>query len=178
MGGNAFSKTMTKIVDPFNWSPKVSKSWFGKSMKAVSKVVDPLNIVDPMSVLPTSAAMGKKPYQFDTTYGGAAQKWLGINQKSPYIPPRTKITPLTNSGNNNVMMSNLLEQQKKTDAQSLSTIKDSFAAQNAMQQSNVDANMTRSTSQPLGFRAPVKTTFTPANTFSAPDTKGLTFGGG
>lgn len=177
MGGNAFSKTMTKIVDPFNWSPKISKSWVGKSMRAASKVIDPLNIMDPMGVLPTSAAMGKKPYQFDTTYGGAAQKWLGINQKSPYIPPKTKI-PESPKFNNKVMMSNLLEQQKKTDAQSLSTIKDSFAAQNAMQQSNVDANMTRSTSQPLGFRAPVKTTFTPANTFSAPDTNGLTFGGG
>ena len=147
-------------------------------MRAINKVVDPLNIMDPVGVLPSSWAAGKKPHTFDTTYGGAAQKWLGINQKSPYIPPRTKITPLTNSGNNNVMMSNLLEQQKKTDAQSLSTIKDSFAAQNAMQQSNVDANMTRSASQPLGFRAPVKTTFTPANTFSAPDTNGLTFGGG
>jgi hypothetical protein len=177
MGGNAFSKTMTKVVDPFNWSPKVSKSWFGKSMKAVSKVVDPLNIMDPMSVLPTSAAMGKKPYQFDTTYGGAAQKWLGINKQSPYIPPKTKITPLPNSGNNNVMMSNLVNQQKKTDAQSLSNIKDSFAAQNAMQQANINLNTSQAGSEQTGERPPVRTTFTPANNFSAPNLSGLTFGG-
>jgi hypothetical protein len=175
--GGSLAKTMGKVVDPFNLSPKISKSWVGKSMRAINKVVDPLNIMDPVGVLPSSWAAGKKPHTFDTTYGGAAQKWLGINQKSPYIPPKTKI-PESPKFNNEVMMSNLLEQQKKTDAQSLSTIKNSFAAQNAMQQSNVDANMTRSTSQPLGFRAPVKTTFTPANTFSAPDTNGLTFGGG
>ncbi len=177
MGGNAFSKTMTKIVDPFNWSPKISKSWVGKSMRAASKVIDPLNIMDPMGVLPTSAAMGKKPYQFDTTYGGAAQKWLGINQQSPYIPPKTKITPLPNSGNNNVMMSNLVEQQKKTDAQSLSNIKDSFAAQNAMQQANINLNTSQAGSEQTGGRPPVRTTFTPANSFSSPDLSGLTFGG-
>lgn len=98
MGGNAFSKTMTKVVDPFNWSPKVSNSWFGKSMKAASKVIDPLNIMDPMTVLPTSAAMGKKPYVFDTTYGGAAQKWLGINQgSSNYSPPNFKSKKIDNS---------------------------------------------------------------------------------
>ena len=97
MGGNAVSKTMTTIVDPFNLSPQISKSWVGKSMRAINKVVDPLNIMDPVGVLPSSWAAGKKPFTFDTKYGGAAQKWLGINQKSPYIPPRTKITPLTDS---------------------------------------------------------------------------------
>lgn len=146
-------------------------------MRAVSKVIDPLNIMDPMGVLPTSAMMGKKPYQFDTTYGGAAQKWLGVNQKAPYIPPRTKM-PERPQFNNDGMMNNMLEQQKKTDAQSLATMQNSFANENAMQQSNIDANMSRSATQPQGFRAPIKTTFTPTNNFSAPDTSGLTFGGG
>jgi hypothetical protein len=90
MGGNAFTKTMTKVVDPFNLSPKLSKSWVGKSMRAINKVVDPLNIMDPMGVLPTSWAAGKTPFVLDKTYGGAAQKWLGINQGGSSYAPMTK----------------------------------------------------------------------------------------
>jgi len=92
MGGSLkpIQKTMGNIVDPFNLSPKISKSWVGKSIRAINKVVDPLNIMDPVGVLPSSWAAGKTPFTFDKTYGGAAQKWLGINQKSSNFYPMTK----------------------------------------------------------------------------------------
>jgi hypothetical protein len=168
----------------------------GGSYRKVAKVLNPIpfiskplkgTTVGKWTNIPLNTwVSGEKTFDDSLRTSGtpveqSINRWLltlmGRDKKNTYIPPKTKI-PEATKFNNNVMMSNLLEQQKKTDAQSLSTIKDSFAAQNAMQQSNVDANMTRSASQPLGSRAPVKTTFTPANTFSAPDTNGLTFGGG
>lgn len=41
----------------------------GRFWRAVNKVVDPLNIMDPMGVLPTSMIAGKKPFQFDKSFG-------------------------------------------------------------------------------------------------------------
>lgn len=81
--GKKFAKTTTKIVDPFG----IAKTKFGKT---VMKVVDPLNIMDPAGILPSSWAAGKTPFAFDKTYGGVAQKWLGINQPSSNYYPMKK----------------------------------------------------------------------------------------
>jgi hypothetical protein len=160
MGGSV-AKTMGKIVDPFNLSPKISKSWVGKSMRAINKVVDPLNIMDPVGVLPTSWAAGKKPHTFDTTYGGAAQKWLGINQKAPYIPPKYDFSKLPKANDNSQMMSNLLAQQKTIAAQSIANNESNLAAKNAAQQANINSILDQSKQ----------------TNFSSPNLNGLTFGG-
>jgi hypothetical protein len=45
------------------------KKTAGRVHRSVSKVVDPLNIMDPGGVLPSSWAAGKKPFQFDKNFG-------------------------------------------------------------------------------------------------------------
>ena len=42
---------------------------YKKFHKAVTKVIDPFNLVDPLNVLPTSWMAGKKPFTFDKDYG-------------------------------------------------------------------------------------------------------------
>lgn len=45
------------------------KKTAGRWHRAVSKVVDPLNIMDPVGVLPSSWIAGKKPFTLDKNYG-------------------------------------------------------------------------------------------------------------
>ncbi len=54
----------------------------GRFWRSVNKVVDPLNIMDPMGVLPTSMIAGKKPFQWDRNFGRL--QWnLGGQDGSP-----------------------------------------------------------------------------------------------
>lgn len=112
MGGTHFGKTFGKVtttmVDPFG----INKTKFGKTIR---KVVDPLNIMDPLNVLP---GKGEKWGTFDKNYGGPAQKWLGINQPAPYTPPKYDFSNLKKS-NNSQMMTNLLNQQKQATVESI-----------------------------------------------------------
>ena len=59
MGGVIISKTGLK-------GPGGASQKFWRS---VNKVVDPLNIMDPMGILPTSMIAGKKPFSLDKNYG-------------------------------------------------------------------------------------------------------------
>lgn len=45
------------------------KKTAGRWHRAVSKVVDPLNIMDPLGVLPSSWIAGKQPFSLDKNYG-------------------------------------------------------------------------------------------------------------
>jgi len=82
-----------------------------------------------------------------------------------------------NASASNQMMSDMLKKQSLADQSSITQKADALASQNASQQSNIAANVAQAGTQALGFRAPVKTTFTSANNFSAPNLNGLTFGG-
>jgi hypothetical protein len=62
----------------------------GKFWRSVNKVVDPLNIMDPMGVLPTSMITGKKPFQFDRSFGKLQWKFGG-GGSTPYSMPRSKM---------------------------------------------------------------------------------------
>jgi hypothetical protein len=68
------------------------KKTAGRVHRSVSKVVDPLNIMDPGGVLPSSWAAGKKPFQFDKNYGklqwnlGGSGGGGGGTSKSQYDP--------------------------------------------------------------------------------------------
>ncbi len=79
MGGSVFGKTFgkvtTKIVDPFG----IGNTKFGRTVK---KVVDPLNIMDPLNVLP---GKGEKWGTFDKNYGAPLMNWLNPKQSS-YAP--------------------------------------------------------------------------------------------
>ena len=77
----------------------------------------------------------------------------------------------------NEMMNNMLKQNAMTNQASVTQKANALESANAAQQSNIAANVAQAGTQSLGFRAPVKTTFTPANTFSSPNLSGLTFGG-
>lgn len=67
------------------------KKTAGRVHRSVSKVVDPLNIMDPGGVLPSSWAAGKKPFQFDKNFGklqwnlGGGDVGGGVDQ-SQYDP--------------------------------------------------------------------------------------------
>lgn len=64
----------------------------GRVHRAVSKVVDPLNIMDPGGVLPSSWAAGKKPFQLDKNFGklqwnlGGGGDGAGEADQSKYDP--------------------------------------------------------------------------------------------
>lgn len=70
---------------------KSAKITGGRIWRSINKVVDPLNIMDPVGVLPSSWIAGKKPFQYDKNYGklqwnlGGNDQGLG-NNKSQYDP--------------------------------------------------------------------------------------------
>jgi hypothetical protein len=74
MGGLIISKTGLK--GPGGMS--------GKFWRSVNKVVDPLNIMDPMGILPTSMIAGKKPFTLDKNYGKL--QWNLGGGSSSYTP--------------------------------------------------------------------------------------------
>jgi len=71
MGGSSFGKQFgkitTTIVDPFG----INKTQFGKTVR---KVIDPLNIMDPLNVLP---GQGEKWGTLDKNYGGPLRGVVG-----------------------------------------------------------------------------------------------------
>ena len=58
------------------------------AFRSVMKVIDPGNIMDPLGVLPSSWAMGKKPFTFDKTYGAPIGKLFGGGGGGSYTPPQ------------------------------------------------------------------------------------------
>lgn len=55
----------------------------------IRKIVDPLNIMDPFSILPGSTLEGKKPFTFDKTYGGALNKLFKGGGGGSYTPQQS-----------------------------------------------------------------------------------------
>lgn len=65
----------------------------GKVYQPIRKVIDPLNIMDPLNILPgASLGGGRKPFTFDKNYGGALGKMLsGGGGSSYYSMPRSSM---------------------------------------------------------------------------------------
>jgi hypothetical protein len=181
MGGSSFGKKFgkitTSIVDPFG----IGKSKFGKT---VMKVVDPLNIMDPMNVLP---GKGEKWGTYDKNYGGAARGWLGLDKGSGggnLYKPRdySSLQKMSENNQSNQMVGDMLMQKQMTDQALASQQTANLQTANSQQQQNINSAMQNS-KQNLNnslMRTPVPSTFsknTPASTnqFKLPNVAGLTF---
>ena len=148
----------------------VSKVWL-----PVRKVIDPLNIMDPFNILPDARLRGKKPFSFDPEYGGVLGNALR-GPTRPYTPPKMDFSKYQ-VPQSTYDPSGFISQVQQGNQASVTQKTDALASKNATQQSNIAANVAQAGTSQLGFRAPVKTTFTPANNFSSPNLSGLTFGG-
>lgn len=192
MGGSSFGKSFgkitTAIVDPFG----IGKSQFGKTMR---KVIDPLNIMDPLNVLP---GQGEKWGTWDKNFGGPAQDWLGLRPKPyPYSPTPYNPTALSsayekqNALSSQMMGDLLADKQAMADASQTAYAQD-LIAKNTGQYQDIMANV-QSANQGLQSNmimpsisqaalalqpaTPQNQTTTQQNQFKLPNTTGITFGG-
>jgi hypothetical protein len=113
---------------------------------------------------------------------GKIRDWAMDSGLAKSAPPKYTSMPKVNvpqfqAPNNSALMNNFLAQQQQGNQASVMQKADALAAANAAQQSNIAANVVQAGTPQLGFRAPIKTSFTPANNFSSPNLTGLTFGG-
>lgn len=119
---------------------------------------------------------------FQRMVRGKIRDWAMDSGLAKSAPPKYTSLPKVNvpqfqAPDTSGMMNNFLAQQQQGNQASVAQKTDALAAANAAQQSNIAANVAQAGTQSLGFRAPVKTSFTPANNFSSPNLSGLTFGG-
>jgi hypothetical protein len=108
-------------------------------------------------------------------------KAIGVSNKPSegyYNPYNSEaMQGMMQNNTSNEMMSNMVNQIATANQAFVKQKEDALASQNASQQSNIAANVAQAGTQALGFRAPVETKFTSANTFSSPNLNGLTFSG-
>lgn len=106
MGG--MPKLSSRPPNPFNFKA-MSNTWLG-FYKPFRKLVDPLNIMDPFSILPGSWAEGRKPFSLDPNYGGPIKNLLSPKQYSPL--PASKIDMSGGFAQNAEMLSALKAQNE------------------------------------------------------------------
>lgn len=168
MGGNKILGGFRKAVDPLGltggeniFGGNLYKGRpFGKNVGAgITKTFDPLGLLGGENI-----------------FGG---RTYGRPQSSGYYKPNDfkAMQGMMQNNTSNEMMNNMLKQNAMTNQASVTQKEDALASSNAAQQANIAKNVAQAGTQALGFRAPVKTTFTSANTFSSPNLSGLTFGG-
>lgn len=134
----------------------------GKVWLPVRKVIDPLNIMDPFNILPDAKMRGKKPFSFDSEYGGVLGKALK-GPTTPYTPPKMDFSKYQ-VPQFNYNPSGFLSQMQQGNQASLNQKTDALASANAAQKANINSIMSSS-------KPPVQTNF------SSPNLSGLTFGG-
>jgi hypothetical protein len=113
---------------------------------------------------------------------GKIRDWAMDSGLAKSAPPKYTSMPKVNIPqfqvpDNSGMINNFLAQQQQGNQASVTQKANALSSANAAQQSNIAANVAQAGTSQLGFRTPVKTTFTPANNFSSPNLSGLTFGG-
>ena len=81
----------------------------GKIYKPIRMVVDPLNIMDPMQILPgsTSGFTKGRAFTLDPKYGGAARKLFGGGGSTYTPPPKSKINTSGMFNAQNQMLANM-----------------------------------------------------------------------
>ena len=97
-------------------------------------------------------------------------------------PPKYTSLPKVNvpqfqAPDNSALINNFLTQQQQGNQASAMQKSNALESANTAQQNNITKNVAQAGTPQIGFRAPVKTSFTPANNFSSPNLSGLTFGG-
>ena len=166
---------------------------FGKTFKAIDPIYQVHKIAGKAGFKSPIYLMGEEKRGFgraielsgdpiQRALRGKIRDWAMDSGLAKSAPPKYTSLPKVNvpqfqAPNNSAMMNNFLSQQQQGNQASVMQKADAFASANAAQQSNIAANVAQAGTQELGFRAPVKTSFTPANNFSSPNLSGLTFGG-
>ena len=97
-------------------------------------------------------------------------------------PPKYTSLPKVNvpqfkAPDNSALINNFLAQQQQGNQASAMQKANELTSANVAQQNNITKNVAQAGTPQIGFHAPVKTSFTPANNFSSPNLSGLTFGG-
>jgi hypothetical protein len=164
----------------------------GQVYKPIRKIVDPLNIMDPLRILPGSSAgfTKKGAFTLDPNFGGPLKNMFGGGGRSGggYNKPYDfkAIQGMMQNNTSNQMMGDMLAQQAIANQAASDQAAQNLQAANAQQQQNINAAMQNSRQNMNNFllRTPVPSTFsapamknkTTNKTFKTPDVAGLTFG--
>jgi len=165
----------------------------GKFWRSVNKVVDPLNIMDPMGVLPTSMITGKKPFQFDRSFGKLQWKFGG-GGSTPYSMPRSKMDTSGMFSAQNQMLASMKAQsasdlaRRQASNESLragaptlppNPVSSATTASPAIAQSKI-SDTTSGADLPVEFMykpASTQQNYVASNQFNLPDMSNIKFGG-
>jgi len=112
---------------------------------------------------------------------GKIRDWAMDSGLAKSAPPKYTSLPKTNIPqfqpmDNSGMIQNFITQQQTGNEALVAQKAGNIAAANTAQQNNINLGLAQNATG-MGFKIPVKTTFTPANNFSSPNLSGLTFGG-
>lgn len=178
----------------------------GKIYKPIRMVVDPLNIMDPMRILPgSSAGFTNKPFTLDPKFGGAARKLFGGGGSTYTPPPKSKINTSGMFDAQNQMLANM-RLQSNAEAMRMNAANEKlrasnptipvgsipaqaqaqaqFAAQGGstmpLAQDNIsDTNAIQDLSSDVMYKPAINPNqkYVAANTFNLPDMSNIRFGG-
>jgi hypothetical protein len=166
----------------------------GKFWKSVNKVVDPLNIMDPMGVLPTSMIAGKKPFQFDKNFGKLQWNLGGGGGSTSYSRPKSNIDTSGMFNAQNEILASMKAQSEAAAAKQQSSLNQLLSKD--LSSSTVPATETSVISSPTTVAnseinsttsgLPVEFVYKPStsasqtissNSFTLPDMSNIKFGG-
>jgi hypothetical protein len=191
--GGSFTKSVgtfvTKNLDPLH------QVGLGKYSAKLRKVVDPLNIMDPLNVLPTS---GGKWLTVDKNYGAPLMNWISPKQSS-YAPMTKGLSSNPEYFHQQQQVLQNMQAQQREKLANLRTQSPTYPTTTAATTSPATTTATAATSPTTATLAQTKTsdttmpsdlpidftykptTTTPkvatANTFSLPDMSSIKFGG-
>ncbi len=165
----------------------------GRVYQPIRRVIDPLNIMDPMNILPgATLGGGRKPFTLDPNYGGALAKMFQGPKQSAYRPyDFSGMQQMMQQQSQNPAMMSVLQQNQKTTADSQARLAADLQAKNAAQQQNIRSQLAAADSGMQNFSSKpaisVEYSFLPkssqyektqlANKFTPPKISDITFGG-
>ena len=167
---------------------------YKKFHKAVTKVIDPFNLVDPLNVLPTSWMAGKKPFTFDKDYGKL--QWNLGSPAGSYAPMTKGLSSNPQYFAQQQEMLNNMRQQQQAKLANLQSQGQAYPTTAATQ--SVETAQAPTTTTPVALAqskvsdttapadmptefiykpATAQTKTVAANTFQMPDMSSIKFGG-
>jgi len=169
---------------------------YKKFHKAVTKVIDPFNLVDPLNVLPTSWMAGKKPFTFDKDYGKL--QWNLGSPAGSYAPMTKGLSSNPQYFAQQQQMLNNMRQQQQAKLANLQSQGQAYPTTAATQSVETAQAPTTTTTTPVALAqskvsdttapadmptefiykpATAQTKTVAANTFQMPDMSSIKFGG-
>jgi hypothetical protein len=167
---------------------------YKKFHKAVTKVIDPFNLVDPLNVLPTSWMAGKKPFTFDKDYGKL--QWNLGSPAGSYAPMTKGLSSNPQYFAQQQQMLNNMRQQQQAKLANLQSQGQAYPT--AAPTQSVETAQAPTTTTPVALAqskvsdttapadmptefiykpATAQTKTVAANTFQMPDMSSIKFGG-